>query len=123
MIKLKDMNGVEFELDKDSVTCGRTDESDVCFSRDYTPENRPGVLHWVSGKQFGLEMHGEDIFVRDLSRHGTHVKVPGKNYCKVEVPYAIKLKDIRSGDVRIRAGVKHAYELKVLLDSEIGDLN
>ena len=124
MIKLKDMTGKEFELDKASVTCGRTNESDVCFSRDYTPENRPGVLHWVSGRQFGLEKSGKDVFVRNFGRYGTQIKVPGKDYRKVgEVPFAVSLDDIKSGDVKIRAGPKGAYELSVLLDSESGGLN
>ena len=124
MIELKDMNGIEFRLDKDSVTCGRTPESDVCFSNSYSRDERPDVLHWVSGEQFELERSGEHIFVSDLSRHGTHVRVPGKDYRElVDVPYAISLEDIESGNVRIRAGPKGAYEVSILVDSVEGGLN
>jgi hypothetical protein len=120
---LKDMNEMVFKLDKDSVTCGRTSESDVNFSESYRCE-RPGVLHWVSGRHFELERCGEDFFVRDLSRHGTQVKIPGKEYFLVgDVPYAISSEAIESGEVKIRAGPKGAYEVRVLPDFEVGGLN
>jgi hypothetical protein len=122
MIKLKDMNGIEFELGKDSMTCGRTSESDVNFSESYAEGKRPDVLHWVSGKHFRLEISEKDVFVRDLSRYGTQVKIPGNDYRIVgDVPYAISSEAIESGEVRVRAGPKGAYEVRVLPD--FGGLN